>query len=183
MNSKTEFRFSISIKTSIFRAASVSRNSAKTKYLGAADIGHFGETSAARTHKRSCTSTGNAQAQLYFRMTNRGRLELATSPSPITIIVVKWLPCREGETGYRSRTDKRPKNECFLEIIHLKILTNSTANCPNDGSIFSPSEGGCKSIRHVNATKSYLHFCRRDDFVFQTVFSDCWKFKRKRKAE
>ena len=47
MNSKTEFRFSISIKTSILRAASVSRNSAKTKYLGAADIGHFGETSAA----------------------------------------------------------------------------------------------------------------------------------------
>ena len=26
---------------------------------------------------------------------------------------------------------------------------------------------------------AFLLFCRRGDFVFQTVFSDCWKFKRK----
>ena len=32
------------------------------------------------TRKRSCTSAGNAQSQLHFRMINRGRLELATSP-------------------------------------------------------------------------------------------------------
>ena len=32
------------------------------------------------TRKRSCTSAGNAQAQLHFRDDQQGRLELATSP-------------------------------------------------------------------------------------------------------
>ena len=32
------------------------------------------------TRKRSCTSAGNTQAQLHFRIINRGPLELATSP-------------------------------------------------------------------------------------------------------
>ena len=39
------------------------------------------------------------------------------------------------------------------------------------------------TLRHVNATvvSAFSLFCRRGDFVFQTVFSDCWKFKRKEK--
>ena len=36
----------------------------------------------------------------------------------------------------------------------------------------------CECNKVVSA---FLLFCRRGDFVFQTVFSDCWKFKRKEK--
>ena len=36
----------------------------------------------------------------------------------------------------------------------------------------------CECNKFVSA---FLLFCKRGDFVFQTVFSDCWKFKRKEK--
>ena len=47
------------------------------------------------------------------------------------------------------------------------------------------SEGVCvdfKSSCECNKVVSaFLLFCRRGDFVFQTIFSDCWKVKRKEK--
>ena len=39
-------------------------------------------------------------------------------------------------------------------------------------------KSSCECNKVVSA---FLLFCRKGDFVFQTVFSDSWKFKRKEK--
>ena len=37
------------------------------------------------------------------------------------------------------------------------------------------------SCEYNKVVSAFLMFCKRGDFVFQTLFLDCWKFKRKEK--
>ena len=67
-------------------------------------------------------------------------------------------------------------NSVITSVFCLFPNYSSSLNFGTDMKQYVRSSCECNKV-----VSAFLLFCRRGDFVFQTVFLDCWKFKRKEK--